>query len=61
MITKEQRRLLSIAGNLVRKAFPKMAGNVKYNLFPGRKKVNVNVAFSTIIDYDDKVEIEADV
>ena len=61
MITKEQRRLLSMAGNLVRKAFPEMAGNVKYNLFPGRKKVNVNVAFSTIIDYDDKIEVEADV
>ena len=61
MITKEQRRLLAIAGGLVWKAFPEMAGNVKYHLFPGRKKVNVNVAFSTIIDYNDKIEVEVDV
>lgn len=63
MITKEQRRLLSIAGGLVKKAFPNVAGNVRFNLFPGREKVNTNVDFSLslILDvkYDDKIEIEA--
>ena len=63
MITKEQRRLLAIAGSLVKKAFPNVAGNVRFNLFPSRKKVNTNVDFSLslMLEYDDKVEIEADV
>ena len=61
MITKGQRRLLAVAGGLVKKAFPDMAGNVRFNLFPNRMDSNVNVAFSVIIDYDNKIEVEAEV
>ena len=65
MINKAQRRLLAIAGGLVKKAFPDTAGNVRFNLFPNREKVNTNVDFSLSlildVEYDDKIEIEAEV
>jgi glycerol-3-phosphate cytidylyltransferase-like family protein len=61
MITKEQRKLVEMACRCVKKAFPTLAGNVKFNLIPERKIDSVNILFTVMVNYDNKLEIEVEV
>ena len=49
-MTAEDKKKLIQACKLIKKVFPNMCGNIKFNLHPEREKVNVNVGYSIIID-----------
>ena len=49
-MTPEQKQKLAEIGKQVRDLFPDMYGSVRFNLKPGRKESNVNVA--------DTIEVE---
>lgn len=49
-MTPEQKKELAKIGVKVREIFPDMYGSVRFNLKPGRKESNVNVA--------DTIEVE---
>lgn len=49
-MTAEDKKKLIKASKLVKEVFPVMCGNVKFNLAKGRKKVNMNVEYSVMID-----------
>lgn len=49
-MTPEQKKKLTDIGRQVRELFPDMYGSVRFNLKPGRKESNVNIA--------DTIEVE---
>lgn len=55
-MTAEDKKKLIQACKLVRKVFPDMNGNVRFNLAKGREKVNMNIEYSVMIDQKEYFE-----
>ena len=49
-MTEEDKKKLIKSCKLVKEVFPNMCGNIQYNLTRDRRKVNMNISYSLIID-----------
>ena len=55
-MTPEDKKKLIQACKLIKQVFPNMYGNVKFNLSPERRKININIEQSFIFSYNEDDE-----